>query len=218
MDSVIFQAMRNSGFFVGILGILVACVIPSADAWTPKPGCTFEDYSDYFYKVTSQGRTVYWRKTTEDGLFTNEGSNDVNGEIKPVFTKTGIGIVTSQTSEAVTACEKQLLINGKRLHLPTKSDYDALVRCFDSYSEKADNTTYWMLANSTDGIEAFQEKFKDPVITKIISQGAQELSGAYWASSVRPMDPNLAYVLDIEGNFAGNHTRKGKLAVRCVAK
>lgn len=86
-------------------------------------GCQFDEnyHSALFHKVSSQDafgveHTVYWSKSAEQsgrGLYSNLGSVDDKG-------------VNSATSQAVYAC------NSKGLQLPTKDEFDSLLRCFEA--------------------------------------------------------------------------------------
>ncbi len=85
-------------------------------------GCKFNEWNDIngrpkYYQVISKDNagkehTVYWLKQAESGEYSNKGDYD-----KTTF--------VINNSPAVTACEK------KKLHLPTKEEFEALRNCFE---------------------------------------------------------------------------------------
>lgn len=85
-------------------------------------GCKFNEWNDIngkpkYYQVISKDNaekehTVYWLKQAESGLYSNQGDYD-----KTTF--------VINNSPAVAACEK------KKLHLPTKEEFEALRNCFE---------------------------------------------------------------------------------------
>ncbi|MBU6155182.1 MAG: hypothetical protein KGP28_12835 [Bdellovibrionales bacterium] len=119
-----------------LFGTLFASAITPVLAAALADGCEIREWNNKdgfssYYRVSSRGRTVYWRKESEEGLHRNYGNFDRDGLIT--------------LSDAAKTC------SDRGLTLPTKEDYLALLDCFQ---EKAYKKT-------PSGHHKFLESFSD---------------------------------------------------------
>lgn len=158
-------------------------------------GCKFNEWNDIngkpkYYQVISKdyagvAHTVYWLKQAESGKYSNEGDYD-----KTTF--------VINKSPAVAACKK------KRLHLPTKEEFEALSNCFEP--DVGFLSTRFL---STNGLKGLYSKLPDME------------NRWFWSSSAHSGRPEGdAFFFDGYSGGVGSNLRDSRfqVSVRCVGR
>jgi hypothetical protein len=116
---------------------LLVLAFGSSPARAAEAGCEIREWSNRrgeatYYRVSSEGRVVFWRRQPEVSKHSNEGSQE--------------GIRTWESSEAYRACAR------RGFELPAFEDFEALRSCFER--EASDSRVL-----SERGLREFHELF-----------------------------------------------------------